>query len=317
MSISINQFTGNSIVDEVGQMHFSGNVIPETWYQTITDEKGKVQMPAILILSEIVYWYRPSEIRNEEDGSTIFKKRFHDDYLQLSYERISAKFNISKRNAKDYVVFLEKLGVIKRHLKNITSSCGVIPNVLYIELMPDRLKELTYPENSSPVSDTSAIRDISIEKTRDVSLESVTSVSKTGETNTNNTTQTTTKITSSTSPAPEIDDVDAQMMDLGLTHKDINCVHHAAGNDIEKCKRALDALMLQKNPISNLTGWLITAVTNDYSPIKHVPVNRRTGNSFMPFPQRKPNPFNSYPQRTDYDFDALERQLISNQCANS
>lgn len=238
MSISINQFTGNSIVDEVGQMHFSGNVIPEAWYQTITDEKGKVQMPAILILSEIVYWYRPSEIRNEEDGSTIFKKRFHDDYLQLSYERISAKFNISKRNAKDYVVFLEKL--------------GVIPNVLYIELIPERLKELTYPDNGSPVSDTSAIRDISIEKPRDVSQESVTSVSKTGETNTNNTTQTTTMITSSTSPAPEMDDVDAQMMDLGLTHKDINCVHHAAGNDIEKCKRALDALMLQKNPISNL-----------------------------------------------------------------
>ena len=75
MSMSINQFTGNSIVDEVGQMHFSGNVIPEAWYQTITDEKGKVQMPAILILSEIVYWYRPSEIRNEEDGSTMFKKR--------------------------------------------------------------------------------------------------------------------------------------------------------------------------------------------------------------------------------------------------
>ena len=32
--------TGNPIVDRIGHFDFKGNLIPESWYHTITNEKG-------------------------------------------------------------------------------------------------------------------------------------------------------------------------------------------------------------------------------------------------------------------------------------
>ena len=134
MSINTEIKTGNPIVDEVGMLNLSGNVIPETWYQTIISDKGKVNCLAILVLSDIVYWYRPQECRNEGDLSVRYVKRFHDDeYLQRSYEQICSKFNISKKQARDSIVFLESLGVIKRHR---------IPFVIGDRLIPDRNNRL-------------------------------------------------------------------------------------------------------------------------------------------------------------------------------
>jgi len=52
--------TGNHIVDEIGQLNITGNVIPEAWYSTIVNNQGKVNCIAIFILSGITYWYRPN-----------------------------------------------------------------------------------------------------------------------------------------------------------------------------------------------------------------------------------------------------------------
>jgi len=50
-------------VEAVGQMHFEGNIIPHRWYQNITHTTPgghtKPHLEAILILSDVVYWYRP------------------------------------------------------------------------------------------------------------------------------------------------------------------------------------------------------------------------------------------------------------------
>lgn len=52
------------------------------------------------------------------------------------------------------MVFLEKLGVVKRVFRTISMNGIVVNNVLYLELIVDRLKELTYPEETGadPVS---------------------------------------------------------------------------------------------------------------------------------------------------------------------
>ena len=97
MTNSIKQTTQNPIVDTVGKMNLTGNVIPESWYHTIKNKNGKVNPLAILILSDIVYWYRPTEIRDEATLSVSYSKKFHDDnYLQRSYEQLMDKFNIFK-----------------------------------------------------------------------------------------------------------------------------------------------------------------------------------------------------------------------------
>ena len=61
--------SGNVIVDAMGAINISGNIIPAIWYRTITKENGKPYLLAIVILADIVYWYRPSEVRDQGNGT--------------------------------------------------------------------------------------------------------------------------------------------------------------------------------------------------------------------------------------------------------
>ena len=139
--------TGNAIVDKIGELNFSGNIIPQNWYSAIKRETGKPYLAAIIILSDIVYWYRPTEIRDEQTGQIIeYRKKFREDKLQRSYQQIADMFGISKKDATNAVVFLEKLGVIKREFRTVSLNGIVANNVLFIDLVPEKLKEITYPD---------------------------------------------------------------------------------------------------------------------------------------------------------------------------
>ena len=59
------------------------------------------------------------------------------------------KFNISKRQARDALILLETLGVVKRHFRNIVVAGLPLSNVMYLELVPDVLKELTFPSGQN------------------------------------------------------------------------------------------------------------------------------------------------------------------------
>lgn len=138
--------TGNEIVDENAKLSISGNIIPQMWYRTIVRESGKPNLTAIVILADICYWYRPTEIRDESTGQIIaVKKKFKSDLLQRSYQQISEQFGISKKEATNAVIFLEKLGVVKRIFRTVTINGLVVNNVLYLELVVSKLRELTYP----------------------------------------------------------------------------------------------------------------------------------------------------------------------------
>ncbi|MFV0527653.1 MAG: DUF6017 domain-containing protein [Lachnospiraceae bacterium] len=139
--------TGNAIVDENAKLNITGNIIPQMWYRTIVRDNGKPNLTAIVVLADIVYWYKPTEQRDENTGQIIaVKKKFKADLLQRSYQQISEQFGISKKEATNAVIFLEKLGVIKRVFRTVTINGLVINNVLYLELVVERLKEKTYPE---------------------------------------------------------------------------------------------------------------------------------------------------------------------------
>lgn len=138
--------TGSAIVDTIGKLNITGNVIPQSWYKTITKETGKPYLNAIVILSDIVYWYRPSEVRDEGTGDVVaYRKRFKSDFLQRSYSQIADQFGISKRDATNAIVALEKLGVVKRHFRKLEVEGMTLNNVLFIELIPSVLERLTYP----------------------------------------------------------------------------------------------------------------------------------------------------------------------------
>ena len=272
MNVQINTKTGNKIVDKIGQMNFQGNVIPETWYSTVVNSKGNVNCLAIIILADIVYWYRPSEIRSESGLLVNYKKKFNDDfYLQRNYEQISEKFNISKKQARDSIVFLEELGVIKRHFRTIDCMNGKLPNVMFIELIPEILQKLTYPDRKEGIYKNV---DTCVQTDREVLPQNEIHVSKNIDTNTENTSEITTKIISTTADKKfekHKDTTDGDFVvvkkllePFGIDEKGVNAILKAASYDIRKCKAAVNMLKAQKSPISNVTGWIIKAIRDEY-----------------------------------------------------
>lgn len=141
------EYTGNSKVDFMAQIQLTGNVTPQIWYKTITRPNGKPYLLAIAILSDIAYWYRPIEIRDEGTGHIIgYRKRFKADILQRSYDQFAELFGETKRSITDAVVCLERLELIKRVFRTIEIGGMKYNNVLFIDFFPERLYELTYPE---------------------------------------------------------------------------------------------------------------------------------------------------------------------------
>ena len=139
-------------VDTLYNVDFSGNIIPHTWYGTIQTEKGKPDMNAIAILSEILYWHRPRESCGDGDSEEIvLSKRFGKDMLQLSYGQLNKKFHLSKAQCRRAMKNLERLGVIRRHLRDLETDAGdCLNNVMFIELFSDRLLQLTFPGEDAP-----------------------------------------------------------------------------------------------------------------------------------------------------------------------
>ena len=140
--------SGNRIVDAMGSINISGNIIPAVWYRTITKENGKPYLLAIVILADIVYWYRPSEVRDQGTGHILgWKKKFSEDILRQSYQYYADLFGESKKTIKTAMDKLEKLQVIRREFRTVSYGEGLVcNNVMYVELKPDMLYQLTFPE---------------------------------------------------------------------------------------------------------------------------------------------------------------------------
>lgn len=135
----------NSIVDALDGMEFKGNIIPAAWYKTVLTAKGKPDSIAIILLSDIVYWYRPQEVRDEAIGELIgIRKKFEADLLQRSYDQFANHFGYTKAQVKSAVVRLENLGVIRIVFRTLEVGGQKLSNVMFIELIPERLRELTY-----------------------------------------------------------------------------------------------------------------------------------------------------------------------------
>lgn len=137
--------SGNAAVDRMATFRIKGNVIAPEWYQTITRENGKPYLLAISLLSDIVYWYRPNEVRDEQSGNVLgWQKRFSGDLLQKSYEQYADYYGESKRSIKAAIDHLVRLGVIERVFRDVRLKSGQkLYNVMYISLNVDVLDRIT------------------------------------------------------------------------------------------------------------------------------------------------------------------------------
>jgi hypothetical protein len=160
--------SGNKIVDAMGSINISGNIIPSIWYKTITKDSGKPYLLAIVILADIVYWYRPSEVRDPGTGHILgWKKKFSEDILRQSYQYYADLFGESKKTVKTAMDKLEHLEVIQREFRTVNYGDGLVSNnVMYVELKPDILYNLTFPEeNPAPNQKNGSGAEVSDDKT--------------------------------------------------------------------------------------------------------------------------------------------------------
>jgi hypothetical protein len=142
------------VVHEVGSMNFEGNIIPASWFEHLRYDSGKPHVNAIIILSEVVYWYRPIEIRDERTGRlTGYRKKFKGDKLQRSYGSFAEQFGFTPRQARSAIEFLKDKGVVTTELRTIEANGARMNNVLFLEPVPERLKQITYSRLAAPSSD--------------------------------------------------------------------------------------------------------------------------------------------------------------------
>ena len=145
-------YTGIESVDKLYGATLTGNLVPPAWCHKIVGENGKPNMNAVMILAEIMYWYRPKVERIEGDQNDVqLKKKFKADLLQLSYRRIMNEFNLTRDQCKRALDLLERMSLIKRHYKTVDLNDGSkLGNVMYIELFTDNVLKLSEDESYDP-----------------------------------------------------------------------------------------------------------------------------------------------------------------------
>jgi len=136
---------------EITKINFEGNIIPHNWYSQITRPNGKPDINAIIILAEIVYWYRGIPVKDEASGKFLgYKKKFKEEMFQRSYKAFENQFGFSKKQIRTALIKLEEMGLIKRVFKNIElENNAKITNMMYIEINPEKIAKITVEESKT------------------------------------------------------------------------------------------------------------------------------------------------------------------------
>lgn len=148
--------TGHKIVDEISNLNYKGNTIPNTWYSHIKrkTEKGnfKTDLLAVNILADIIFWYRAYEERDEETGRTLsFNKKFKEDMYQKWYKSWEEMFGVTKRQIRNSIRLLIDFDLIRREIRTIKTKNGLIlTGVTFFEPNPKRIE---YINNAIPDKD--------------------------------------------------------------------------------------------------------------------------------------------------------------------
>lgn len=138
--------TGNAWVDAIAQLPIEGNIVPPVWFQQITFANGKPHACAVILLSDIVYWYRPTILRDETTGLVIgCRKKFRADMLQRSYDTFAAQYGFTKAQVKAGINALVELGLIVREFRSETVNGQRLTNLLYVAPIANAIVKISTP----------------------------------------------------------------------------------------------------------------------------------------------------------------------------
>ena len=250
--------TGNEATDKLIGVEFTGNVIHQNWYKTILLDNGKPDTISMMILADIVYWYRPAERRDETTGRTIgFSKKFKSDLLQRTYESFSEQMGFTKRQVQESIKRLENIGVITRIFRTVKFGDLVCYNVLYIQLNFEALMGVTFDGIPSHIITCHPLQDCVLPPTPECG------------TNTKSTPEITTEIKITTEPAvkPVVAPIiknNGDELPKGIKPALITKLTALHGNDI--VDRQLKNLIAEqsKRVVKNPAGWLTVACNEGF-----------------------------------------------------
>lgn len=101
----------------------------------------------------LVSSFRGAGSRNRTDSWV--EKKFSEDILRQSYQYYADLFGESKKTVKTAMDKLEKLQVIRREFRTVSYGDGLVcNNVMYVELNPDILYQLTFLEGMPAMKGT-------------------------------------------------------------------------------------------------------------------------------------------------------------------
>ena len=147
--------SGCQVADQIGEMEIVGNIVPHLWYKNITFSSGKAHFVAISLLADIVYWYRPTMIRDDSGMVVGARTKFKGDMLQKSYQAFADTYGFTKRQVKDAIDFLVEHHLMIREFRTISSSSLILNNVMYVQPVAGNVKRVM--EERCNVSDLVSI----------------------------------------------------------------------------------------------------------------------------------------------------------------
>ncbi|WP_369355568.1 conserved phage C-terminal domain-containing protein [Lysinibacillus capsici] len=146
----------NNNVMKVARINLRGNTMDQGWFKHLTLENGKPYMVAITVLSEIFYWYKPTELRDEETNEIRYKQKFKADKLQKSYQQLADSFGFTKRQVLEACKYLLKKRLITIEFRTIIVNGTKYNNVMYVEPVVENIEKISilYQDPITLESDT-------------------------------------------------------------------------------------------------------------------------------------------------------------------
>lgn len=126
-------------VMSTGSIDFEGRVVPIEWFTYLCDDQGNPDFPSIFVLCDIVYWYRPYHLRNQDTGKTMgYGKKFKGSFLKKTYQYYLDSLGLTIQQVLTALSNLESRGLIECHDGEVPSN-----GALFIELFPDAVQSIT------------------------------------------------------------------------------------------------------------------------------------------------------------------------------
>ena len=167
---------------------------------------------------------------------------------------------------KNFVIQDDEMDENDSDLHDLHSEEQKMPTLRSMESRLAEVSNSDFQKSEKPTSRSMDNRPVEVGETDPINNY----INKT-DMNNNNQSETYPEIISTTTEELAEEDVDEDFVvvrnllrPLGVDDKGVRAILKVAGNDVRKCKAAVNLLKAQKSRISNVTGWIIKAIRDEY-----------------------------------------------------